>query len=385
MPELPVSTGPAIVSPAFRPSGYTSAKQNKPADAMTKAPGLQELPRILLAVLFLAAAIVACLWILKPFLPALIWATLIVVSTWPLMQALQKRVRGRRGLAVIVMTVVMLLVVIVPIALAVLTIVEHADDFGDALNTLAHAALPAPPGWVEQLPFIGPKLAAEWKAVAALSADELHARIAPYAREIAPWILGKAGTVAAFFLHLLLTVVIAAMLYYKGEVAAGGVHAFARRLAGPRGEHAVTLAGQAIRAVALGVVVTAFVQAVAGGIGLAVVGVPLASFLTALMFVLAVAQIGAAPVLALAVAWLYWSGSPTWGTALLVWTVIVGSMDNVMRPILIRRGVDLPMVLIFAGVIGGLLAFGVVGLFVGPVVLAVVYTQISAWVGDGGE
>src|SRR5579864_6396097 len=184
MPELPVSAVLAIVSPAFRPSGYTSARENKPTDAMTKAQGLQELPRILLAVLFLAAAIIACLWILKPFLPALIWATLIVVSTWPLMQALQKRVRGRRGLAVVVMTVVMLLVVIVPIALAVLTIVEHADDFGEALNTLSHAALPAPPGWVEKLPFIGPKLSTEWKAVAALSADELHARIAPYAKEI---------------------------------------------------------------------------------------------------------------------------------------------------------------------------------------------------------
>jgi len=351
---------------------------------MTNLPDFRELPRILLSVLFIAAAITASLWILQPFLPALIWATLIVVATWPLMRAAQRILWGKRGLAVIVMTIVLLLVVIVPLALAVMTIVEHADDFGDGLKALARAGVPPPPGWVEGLPLIGPKLAAEWQAIAALGAGALQARIAPYAKSIATWFLSKAGTLAAFFLHLLLTAIISAILYYKGEAAAAGVRAFARRLAGSRGEQAITLAGQAIRAVALGVVVTAVVQALLGGIGLAVAGVPVASFFTALMFVLAVAQIGAGPVLLLAVAWLYWSGDPVWGTAMLVWTLIVGSLDNILRPLLIKLGADLPLVLIFAGVIGGLLAFGLVGLFVGPVVLAVTYTQLAAWVSEGG-
>ena len=346
-------------------------------------PSLSELPRILLGVLFIFIAIAASLWILKPFLPALIWATLLVVATWPLMLAAQKRLWGKRGLAVLVMTAALLLVVIVPLALAVLTIIEHAGDVGAWLKTLVQAKMPAPPGWVEQVPFIGPKLAAEWRATAALGTDQLHAQVVPYAKDAARWIVGKAGTLAAFFLHLLLTVIISAMLYYKGEIAAEGVRAFARRLARSRGEQSVTLAGQAIRAVALGVVVTAVVQAALGGIGLAVAGVPLAAFLTALMFVLAVAQIGAGPVLVLVVIWLYWSGNPTWGTAMLVWTVIVGSLDNILRPLLIKRGADLPLVLIFAGVIGGLLAFGIVGLFVGPVVLAVTYTQLAAWVRVG--
>ncbi len=353
---------------------------------MTNIPGFRELPRVMLGVLFIAATIVASLWILQPFLPALIWATLLVVATWPLMRVAQKRLWGRRGLAVIVMTIALLLVVIVPLALAVLTLIEHAGAVGDWLKTLVQARMPAPPGWVEQVPLIGPKLAAEWRAIAALGTDELHSLVTPYAKDAARWTLGKAGTLAAFFLHLLLTVIISTMLYYKGDAAADGLRAFARRLAGSRGEQAVTLAGQAIRAVALGVVVTAVVQAVLGGIGLAVAGVPLAGFLTALMFVLAVAQIGAAPVLALAVVWLYWGGSPVWGTAMLVWTLIVSSLDNILRPLLIKRGADLPLALIFAGVIGGLLAFGLVGLFVGPVVLAVAYTQLAAWVSeDAGE
>jgi len=233
------------------------------------------------------------------------------------------------------------------------------------------------------VPLVGPKLAAEWRAVETLGTDELQASVAPYAKDAGRWILGKAGSLAVFFLHLLLTVIISALLYSQGEAAAGGVRAFARRLGGPRGEESVVLAGQAIRAVALGVLVTAFVQAALGGIGLVVAGVPLAGFLTAIMFVLAVAQIGAGPVLLLAVVWLYWTGDTWTATAFLVWALFVGSIDNVLRPLLIKRGADLPLVLIFAGVIGGLVAFGVVGLFVGPVVLAVAYTLLAGWVKEG--
>ena len=142
------------------------------------------------------------------------------------------------------------------------------------------------------------------------------------------------------------------------------------------------LAGQAIRAVALGVVVTAIVQSLAAGIGLAVSGIPYATVLTAIIFMLCIAQLGPILVLAPAVGWLYWSGDVVWGTVLLVWTVLVGGLDNVLRPILIKRGADLPLLLIFAGVIGGLISLGIIGLFVGPVVLAVTYRLLESWVAD---
>ncbi|HYH40650.1 MAG TPA: AI-2E family transporter YdiK [Burkholderiales bacterium] len=352
---------------------------------VTNVPGFRELPRFLLASAFIVLTIVASLWILKPFLPALIWSTLIVVSTWPLMLAVQKRLWEKRGLAVIVMTAALLLVVILPIVLAVLTITEHADDVAARVKGFAQASVPAPPRWVEGLPLIGPKLAAEWQVVAALSSEDLHAQVAPYVKGAAAWMLVKAGGLAAFFLHLVLTVIISVLLYSRGETAASGLRSFACWLAGPRGDQSVTLAGQAIRAVALGVVVTALVQSVLGGIGLAIAGVPFAGFLTAIMFVLGVAQIGAGPVLLAAVVWLYWGGDSWTATAFLVWALFVGSIDNVLRPLLIRSGADLPLVLIFAGVIGGLFAFGVVGLFVGPVVLAIAYTELSAWVSGGAK
>ena len=205
---------------------------------------------------------------------------------------------------------------------------------------------------------------------------------APYIRQALSWFAGQAGSFGLMVLHFVLTLVIAAILYANGEVAAIGVRRFGRRLANDRGENAVVLSGQAIRAVALGVIVTAVVQSACAGLGLAISGIPYAAVLTTIVFVLCIAQIGPILVMVPAVVWLYWSGDSLWGTVLLVWTIIVGVLDNVLRPILIRRGADLPLLLIFAGVIGGLIGFGVIGLFVGPTVLAVTYRLLETWVSD---
>jgi len=132
--------------------------------------------------------------------------------------------------------------------------------------------------------------------------------------------------------------------------------------------------------VALGVVVTALVQSVLGGIGLALAGVPYATLFTVLMLLTCLMQLGPLLVLVPAIVWLYWSGDTTWGTVLLVWSCVVGTMDNVIRPILIRMGADLPLILILSGVIGGLIAFGMIGLFIGPVLLAVSWRLFSGWV-----
>jgi predicted PurR-regulated permease PerM len=176
---------------------------------------------------------------------------------------------------------------------------------------------------------------------------------------------------------------VTAIFYASGENAAARVRGFALRLAGAQGEAAVRLAAQAIRSVALGVVLTAIVQSAIAGAGLLIAGVPFVAILTAVMFMLALAQIGAIPVLVLAVAWLYWSGASGWGTFLLVWTIVVAPLDNILRPMLIRRGANLSFVLVFAGVVGGLVAFGLVGIFIGPVVLAVSSTLLTAWIDTG--
>jgi len=236
------------------------------------------------------------------------------------------------------------------------------------------------PGWVTGIPLAGPRVTEWWNELASSGRDGLAAQLAPHVKEIVGWFVDQAGGMGLMIVQFFLTVVIAAILYAGGESAAEAVRLFARRLAGPKGDDVVLLAGKAIRGVALGVGLTALVQSVLGGIGLALTGVPAASVLTAVMFLLCIAQLGPAPVLIPAVIWLFWSGETFWGSVLLIWTLIVVTLDNVLRPLLIKRGADLPLLLIFAGVIGGLIAFGVIGIFIGPVVLAVTYTLLSAWV-----
>jgi predicted PurR-regulated permease PerM len=338
-----------------------------------------DLTRITLAVLFIGGLIAASFWIVQPFLPAIVWATAIVVASWPLMREVQRRLWNRRALAVAVMTIVLLLVLIVPLAMAIITIVDNADKIAGWVTSLATMKLPPPPAGVRNLPLVGAKIAAAWEQAVVAGAEDLAARLAPYAGKVVGWFVSQVGNLGLITLQFLLTVIIAAVLFANGEAAAGRLIRFARRLAGDQGEAVLRLAAQAIRGVALGVGVTALVQAFLGGVGLAVVGIPFAAILTAIMFVLCLAQLGPILVLLPAVIWLYWQGHSILGTVLLLWMIVVSSLDNLLRPLLIRRGADLPLLLIIAGVIGGLIAFGFVGIFIGPVVLAVAHTLLEAW------
>lgn len=340
----------------------------------------RDLTRTTLAILCLLLMIATSLWILRPFLAGTVWATMIVVATWPMLKALEQRFGGRRAPAVTVMTLALLLLLVVPLWLAIATIVDHADDIANLARRVVTSGLPQPPEWVAGLPLIGKKLNAFWGQLADSGPQGLLARAEPYAAESGKWLLGQAGGMGFMLIQFLLIVILSAILYAGGEAAANAVRRFGHRLAGIQGENSIILAGQAIRGVALGVCVTALVQTVLGGIGLAIAGVPFAALLSAVMLMLCIAQVGPGLVLFPAVAWMFWMGDTGWGIFLLVWSLVVGTMDNFLRPILIKKGADLPLLLIFAGVIGGLLGFGLIGIFVGPVVLAVTYTLLDAWI-----
>ena len=342
-------------------------------------PIQRDLTRTTLAIICLLLLIAGSLWVLRPFLGALVWATMIVVATWPLLEGLEQRFGGRRAPAVAVMSLGMLLLLFLPLLLAVDVIVSHAGEFASLARKLVDSGLPQPPEWVAGLPLVGNKLHSLWAQMADAGSQALLEKAEPYAAESGRWLLSKMGSVGFMLIQFLLIVILSAVLYAGGEAAAAEVRRFGQRLAGDRGENSVILAGQAIRGVALGVGVTALVQTVLGGIGLAIAGVPFAALLSAVMLMLCIAQIGPSLVLFPAVAWVFWTGDTGWGVFLLVWSLVVGTMDNFLRPILIRKGADLPLLLIFAGVIGGLLGFGLVGIFVGPVLLAVTYTLLQAW------
>jgi predicted PurR-regulated permease PerM len=346
----------------------------------------RDLTHTMLAVLFIGILIAGSFWVIRPFLMPLLWAAVIVVATWPSFERLEVRLGGRHGLAVAIMAAAILLVIIVPITLAVVTIAGNLGDLSGQIRALSTLTLSSPPEWVGSIPLVGGKLAASWQQFAALDPDERTAALVPYAKRVAQWLMARAGGFGVTMLSFLLTVVIAAILYANGAAVRAGIFAFARRLAGERGEAVATLAGKAIRGVVLGVVVTALIQAGLGGAGLVLVGIPAAGLLAAVMLMLCLAQLGPLLVLLPAVAWVYWSGRPAAGTILLVIALVAGTLDNVVRPFLIKKGADLPLLLIFSGVIGGLVAFGVIGLFIGPMVLAVTYTLLEQWVkGDAPE
>jgi predicted PurR-regulated permease PerM len=282
-----------------------------------------------------------------------------------------------------VMSAAMVLIFVAPMVMAINAVVQNIDVITGSLQKLSTASLPAPPPWVQNIPLVGTPLAAKWTSVSGAGSEQLAARVQPYATSAAQWIVGAFGSGGVLIIQFLLTVIICVVMYANGEYARAALLRFGKRLAGVQGEGAVILAGQAIRAVALGVVVTALTQTVLTGIGLTVAGVPFAGFLTGVALLLCIAQIGPILVLAPAVAYLFWIDATTAATGLLVWTILVGAIDNVLRPLLIKRGADLPLLLIFAGVIGGLIAFGIIGLFVGPVVLAVAYTLLQQWTAAG--
>jgi len=342
----------------------------------------RDLTRTVLAVLLMLILIGGSFWILRPFLLPVIWGAMIVVATWPMMLKLQSHLR-RRAWAVAVMSGVMVLVFVVPLVLAIQALVGNADTMKQWLTTLATAPIPPPPDWLARIPLAGAKITEGWASVAAAGKEDLVTRLAPHATAAAHWLAGALGGMGMLSLEFLLTVIVVVVMYTQGETARAGLIRFGRRLAGDRGESVVVLAGQAIRAVALGVVVTALAQTLLAGLGLFVAGIPFAGLLTGVVLLLCIAQLGPLLVLAPAAIWLFWTDQTAWGVVLLVWSVLVGAMDNVLRPMLIRKGADLPLLLIFAGVIGGLIAFGIIGLFVGPVALAVTYTLLKDWVAEG--
>lgn len=343
-----------------------------------------DLTRSTLAIFFIVGLLALSLWVLSPFLAATVWATMIVVATWPWLIALERLFGGRRTPAVAVMSVGMLLLLVGPLWWAITTIADRSEQLTSFWKTLMDNGIPPPPDWVEAIPYVGEKIATAWQGFIDGGASGLLDHITPYASSTGRWLLSQFGGLGGMLIQFLLVVVIAAILYASGEAGAAMARAFGKRLAGERGEDAIVLAGQAIRAVALGVGVTALVQTVLGGLGLVIAGVPFAAVLSAAMLMLCIAQAGPSLVLFPAVAWMYWEGDMGWATFLLVWSLVVVSLDNFLRPMLIKRGADLPLLLIFAGVIGGLLSFGLIGIFVGPVALAVTYTLLRAWMAEPG-
>ena len=341
-----------------------------------------DLIRITASLACIAILVVGSLWVVHPFLLPAVWAGMVTIATWPLLLWLQNLFWGRRFPAVLILTLCWLFLFIFPIAIAINSVVDNREVLMAWASASKQWTVPTLEG-LNSIPMIGRRLYKGWQQILADGGSTLLSRLQPYIGQSITWLIGQLGQIGIFVVHSMLMIVFTTLFYFKGEAIASAMRHFAFRLSQERGVSAVVLAAQSIRAVALGVIVTALVQSILGGIGLAVAGVNYATLLSILMFICCVAQLGPLPVLLSCVAYLYWGADQGLASVLLLlWSLAVATLDNTVRPILIRRGANLPLMLIFGGVIGGLLALGMLGLFLGPVILAVTWTLTAAWVNE---
>jgi predicted PurR-regulated permease PerM len=350
----------------------------------TREVDARDLTRNVLAVLFILGLTAGSLFILRPFLTALVGGTTIAISTWPLLTGLERRWGGRRGLAIASMIALLAIAVLAPLYFGAVATVQSAGALSAWVHDLPNKTLPALPDRLASAPLVGPRLQKAWVELAEGGGEGMRARLSVHTGAILRWLASRVGSLVGMLVQVLLTLGITGLLYARGERVAATLLLFARRLAGPRGEQAARLAALATRGVGLGVVLTPLIQSILAGVGIAAAGVPHVGLLALIVLLSCLAQAGPIPALLIPVIWLYARGSVFAATALVAWALVVHISGPIVRPLLIKRGVDLPMVLIISGVIGGVMAFGAVGLFIGPVLLAVATTLLRSWMEDEG-
>ncbi|MFO1210616.1 MAG: AI-2E family transporter [Amaricoccus sp.] len=315
--------------------------------------------------------------LVRPFVPIVIWAILLATALYPAYAWLARRLGGRRGLAATLLTALALATVLGPVSILAASLTESVQSLAAGLDS-GTLKVPPPPAALDDWPMVGEPLDEAW-TLAAQNLDEAVHRYGPAMLPAGGTVLAKVAAIGADVLKFVLSVVIAGFLFLPGPRLAAGVRAFASRLIQPRGAHFVDLAGATIRNVSRGVVGVALLQALLAGIILYAAGIPGAGLAAFLTLLLCIVQIGAAPILLPVLVWVWMTHATGFSLVLTILLVPVGLIDNVLKPILMARGLSTPMLVILTGVIGGTLTHGLVGLFLGPVVLSVFYELVVAW------
>jgi predicted PurR-regulated permease PerM len=271
---------------------------------------------------------------------------------------------------------------VVPVAILVSRITANTVEIVEASRKLIHEGPPASPAWVASVPIVGPQLATRWSVLANDSAERLAA-VTKWLPVVKDAVLGSARALAAGLVQILLSLLMVFLFYCNGEAAANRLNFTIDRIGGAEGIHLLGVAETTIRAVLFGVLGTALLQGVLAGVGFVIAGVPGAALLAFLIFVVAALPGGPLVVAVFPVFWLYRQGAIEWAIFIAIWMLIVGNLDSFLRPLLIARGGgDMPLILVLFGVIGGAMAFGLIGLFLGPTLLAVGYTMFIEWSSD---
>lgn len=339
----------------------------------------------LLVQILLLALLGACLWVMAPFWSALFWGAVLAFASWPLMRLLTRALNGRESLAAGILTLGWMLLVAAPLVWLGFNLADHVRDATVFVKDVQVDGLPDPPLWLGNIPLVGARLVGYWSTIDEQGAA-LLASLKPYFGQVGNWLLARSAQIGSGILELTLSLVFVFFFYRDGPRLAAFVLSLLERLIGERAQYYLDLVAGTVQRVVNGVIGTAAAQAVLALIGFLIAGIPGALVLGIGTFLLSLVPMGPPLIWIPATAWLAWKGEYGMAIFLGLWgTFIVSGVDNVLKPYLISRGGNLPLVIVLLGVFGGLLAFGFIGLFIGPTLLAVAYSLLLDWVAGSRE
>lgn len=325
----------------------------------------------------LAIVLIWCFQILQPFLIPLVWGIIIAVAIHPLYLMLANLLGGRRVIAATLLITVLLVLLMVPTVTLTKLLVQNAVTLAEQFRQ-GQFAIPPPPEVVRNWPLVGEPIAKIWDLASTNLAEALKL-VQPQLKAIGAWLVNAAASAGLGLIMFFAAFVIAGVLLAHSASSHQLAHGISRRLVGERGDDFANLAEATIRSVARGILGVAVIQALLAGVGFIFAGVPGAGIWALLCLISAVVQIGVGPILIPAIIYVFATGDTFTAVIFLIWNALIMVLDNILKPLLLGRGVGVPMLVIFLGAIGGMLLSGIVGLFVGAIVLTVGYKLFQAW------
>lgn len=350
---------------------------NRPADQQ-----LRQITDLVIRLAALALLIGWCGVVLLPFLMPIAWGVIIAIALYGPYRRLGARLGNRHSLAAVLVVMALFAAIILPAVLLGNSLVSEVQALFAAYQQ-GRLAVPEPPAKVASWPLIGKQAHAFWQ-LASHNIDAALLKLQPYLRDLFSWLLGAAASFGMALLEYAFALVISGVLLATAGRSSAGAMALAVRLGGARGRELVELATATIRGVTRGILGVAVVQALLAGLALLVAGVPAAGVLTFVMLVTCVVQIGVGLIMVPAAIWLFANADMFTAIAFTVWTALLLPVDNLLKPLLMGRGLDVPIVVIFLGAIGGFIMQGIIGLFVGAVALVLGFELLKQWLRDGG-
>ncbi|WP_438283818.1 AI-2E family transporter [Pseudomonas alabamensis] len=333
----------------------------------------------LLVQILLLALLGAGVWVMAPFISALLWGAILAFASWPAMRVLTRWLGGRETLAAALLTGAWTLLVVLPLVWLGFNLADHIRDATLFIRDIRVEGLPPAPPWMGRMPLIGERLVDGWNTLDQQGAA-LLASLKPYLGQVGNWLLARSAQIGGGILELTLSIVFVFFFYRDGPRLAAFVLRLLQRLIGERADYYLTLVAGTVQRVVNGVIGTAAAQGLLALIGFLIAGVPGAVVLGIVTFMLSLVPMGPPLAWIPATAWLVWQEHYGMAIFLAIWgTFVISGVDNVLKPYLISRGGNLPLVIVLLGVFGGLLAFGFIGLFIGPTLLAVAYSLLLDW------